>query len=242
MGSFSVSMTKREDKLVQGSSSPKNHDEEDGLAISGLQYDGERTYEVLEDTEKDFLLGGGSVSTYKLALMILLLLIRHTLGTSSDPHKESNEEQAESDEHLDPKGLEEGVLEGRIGREHQSVGSLQHHEQESTDDENSDALLVSHRPLYCLLSTKSKRRHTWRTFPARKTNWEVPRENIPSSPTTSADSPPATSHSPPICMSTRSQPSTTLHIIELTPYNIERNEDCVSAWTPKAMNGTHHQA
>jgi len=128
MGSFSVAMTEREDKLVQRPSSPKDHDEEDGLGISRFQYVGQRTYEILEDTEEDFLLGGGSVSTYRLALMILLPLLRLTLGTSSDPHKESNEEQAESDEYLDPNGLEKGVLEGRIGREHQSVGSLQHHE------------------------------------------------------------------------------------------------------------------
>lgn len=121
--------------------------------------------------------------------------VGHTLGTSCDSDDESNKVKTECTEDLDPKGLEQGVLKVGIGRSHQDVGSLHHDEYECGDDDDSDALLVSS------WSFRTEG-HTWRTLPARKTSWEVPSENIPSSPVTSADSPPATSHSPPICMRT----------------------------------------
>ena len=61
MGTFSVSMTKGENELVQRSSSPDDQDKEDGLDIRRVSKAG--TYEVLEDTEEYFFLGCGSVST-----------------------------------------------------------------------------------------------------------------------------------------------------------------------------------
>jgi hypothetical protein len=65
MGSFSVSVSEGEDELVKGSSSPDDQDEEDGLFVSrvkGFLNDG--TYEVFKDSEKDFFLGRGPVSSY----------------------------------------------------------------------------------------------------------------------------------------------------------------------------------
>jgi hypothetical protein len=67
----------------------------------------------------------------------------HTLGTSCDPDDESNKVKAEGTEDLDPKRLEEGILEVGIGRSHQDVGSLHHDEYEGRDDDNCDTLLMS---------------------------------------------------------------------------------------------------
>ena len=64
MGSLSVSMSKGEDELVKRSSCPNDEDEEDGLDVRRVFFLGRGTYEVLKDSEKDFFLGCGSVSTY----------------------------------------------------------------------------------------------------------------------------------------------------------------------------------
>jgi hypothetical protein len=152
------------------------------------------TYEVFKDSEKDFFLGCGSVSTYSLVYG-QQRKGRRTLGASCDPDDESDKVETEGTEDLDPKRLEEGVLEVGVGRSHQDVGSLHHDEYECRNDDDGDGLTFS-----CLSNRSGG--HTWRTLPARKMSWEVPRENIPSSPVTSADVPPATNHSPPSCIRT----------------------------------------
>jgi hypothetical protein len=155
----------------------------------------EWTYEVFKDSEKDFLLGCGSVSTWT-SVTGRRWTRRRTLGTSCDPDDESDKVEAEGTEDLDPKRFEERVLEVGIGRSHQDLGSLHHDVYEGRDNDDGDALIIS------WYTPERRMEHTWRTLPARKTSWEVPSENMPSSPVTSAEVPPATNHSPPICMRT----------------------------------------
>ena len=66
-----------------------------------------------------------------------------TLGTSCDPDDESNKVEAEGTKDLNPERLEEGILEVRVGRSHQDVGSLHHNEYECRDDDDRDALTLS---------------------------------------------------------------------------------------------------
>lgn len=63
-----------------------------------------------------------------------------TLSASSNPHDQSNEEKTKGSEDLSEEGLEQRVLQGRIGREHELVGSLDSEYQEPADDQYGDGL------------------------------------------------------------------------------------------------------
>lgn len=65
----------------------------------------------------------------------------HTLGTSCDSDDESNKVKTECTEDLNPKRLEQGILEVGVGRSHQDVGSLHHDKHECGDDNDGDTLI-----------------------------------------------------------------------------------------------------
>lgn len=66
VGSLSVSVAEGEDELVERSSGPECKQEEDGLGISSRANVKKtiKTYEELENTKEDLLVGGGTVGTY----------------------------------------------------------------------------------------------------------------------------------------------------------------------------------